>query len=349
MESFGGDEVQTGNSFTALLELSPSQATELLHPAGAGDKFPPAEFAGNVQNRHRIIHQIPYTHTLNSSLPFPSDTALIERAAKYSVFATGGGATGCFGGGGRVLCGGGRYDSPERSSAPYSANGDAWKMKMKSEPVDSNSNPNLDSQVSDPSFMCQIKKKKKSKGSVKKSKSIANEDSVDGEKLPYIHVRARRGQATDSHSLAERARREKINARMKMLQELVPGCSKISSTALVLDQIIKHVQNLQHQVEYLSMKVAAINPRTDFNLYSLLAAGNGSPMGHNFQSNQMPLTWPEIQMNGDGQQGQEQWPVESLTQPDWVGEEDQCNLITPEKSLLSYDSSGNSASLHPSE
>ncbi|EYU22452.1 hypothetical protein MIMGU_mgv1a009933mg [Erythranthe guttata] len=45
-------------------------------------------------------------------------------------------------------------------------------------------------------------------------------------KLDYIHVRARRGQATDSHSLAERARREKISERMKMLQDLVPGCNK---------------------------------------------------------------------------------------------------------------------------
>ncbi|XP_073272385.1 transcription factor bHLH79-like isoform X2 [Primulina huaijiensis] len=45
----------------------------------------------------------------------------------------------------------------------------------------------------------------------------------------YIHVRARRGQATDSHSLAERARREKISERMKIVQDLVPGCNKVSS------------------------------------------------------------------------------------------------------------------------
>ncbi|RWV94969.1 hypothetical protein GW17_00042444, partial [Ensete ventricosum] len=44
----------------------------------------------------------------------------------------------------------------------------------------------------------------------------------------YIHVRARRGQATDSHSLAERVRREKISQRMKLLQDLVPGCSKVT-------------------------------------------------------------------------------------------------------------------------
>uniref|UniRef100_A0A0E0P2Q6 BHLH domain-containing protein n=2 Tax=Oryza TaxID=4527 RepID=A0A0E0P2Q6_ORYRU len=48
-------------------------------------------------------------------------------------------------------------------------------------------------------------------------------------KQDYIHVRARRGQATDSHSLAERARREKISERMKILQDLVPGCNKFGA------------------------------------------------------------------------------------------------------------------------
>ncbi|KAG9129499.1 hypothetical protein Leryth_013066 [Lithospermum erythrorhizon] len=65
----------------------------------------------------------------------------------------------------------------------------------------------------------------------------------------YIHVRARRGQATDSHSLAERARREKISERMKILQDLVPGCNKVIGKALVLDEIINYIQSLQHQVE----------------------------------------------------------------------------------------------------
>ncbi|KAH0940113.1 hypothetical protein HID58_007574, partial [Brassica napus] len=40
----------------------------------------------------------------------------------------------------------------------------------------------------------------------------------------YLHVRARRGKATNS--LAERARREKLNAHMKLLQELVPGLDR---------------------------------------------------------------------------------------------------------------------------
>ncbi|KOM28218.1 hypothetical protein LR48_Vigan511s004100 [Vigna angularis] len=80
-------------------------------------------------------------------------------------------------------------------------------------------------------------------------------------KQDYIHVRARRGQATDSHSLAERARREKISERMKILQDLVPGCDKVIGKALVLDEIINYIQSLQRQVEFLSMKLEAVNSR----------------------------------------------------------------------------------------
>ncbi|KAL6652957.1 hypothetical protein ACP70R_011882 [Stipagrostis hirtigluma subsp. patula] len=85
----------------------------------------------------------------------------------------------------------------------------------------------------------------------------------------YIHVRARRGQATDSHSLAERVRRERISERMKMLQSLVPGCNKITGKALMLDEIINYVQSLQRQVEFLSMKLSTMNPHTDLDAHYL--------------------------------------------------------------------------------
>ncbi|KAM0850307.1 hypothetical protein ACQ4PT_053160 [Festuca glaucescens] len=78
-------------------------------------------------------------------------------------------------------------------------------------------------------------------------------------KQDFIHVRARRGQATDSHSLAERARREKITERMKILQDLVPGCNKVIGKASVLDEIINYVQSLERQIEFLSMKLEAVN------------------------------------------------------------------------------------------
>ncbi|URE48645.1 Helix-loop-helix DNA-binding domain [Musa troglodytarum] len=83
-----------------------------------------------------------------------------------------------------------------------------------------------------------------------------------------IHVRARRGEATDSHSLAERVRREKISERMTVLQSLVPGCEKVTGKALMLDEIINYVQSLQNQVEFLSMKLASLSPMLYFDANS---------------------------------------------------------------------------------
>ncbi|XP_047082353.1 transcription factor BHLH089-like isoform X2 [Lolium rigidum] len=99
------------------------------------------------------------------------------------------------------------------------------------------------------------------------------EVATAGERTDYIHVRARRGQATDSHSLAERVRRERISERMRYLQELVPGCDKVAGKAGMLDEIINYVQSLQKQVEFLSMKIAASNPVVNFNIVDDLFGG----------------------------------------------------------------------------
>ncbi|WZZ39006.1 hypothetical protein YC2023_035265 [Brassica napus] len=77
-------------------------------------------------------------------------------------------------------------------------------------------------------------------------------------------VRARRGQATDPHSIAERLRRERIAERMKSLQELVPNTNK-TDKASMLDEIIEYVRFLQLQVKVLSMSrlgaAGGIRPR----------------------------------------------------------------------------------------
>ncbi|KAL5545543.1 hypothetical protein UlMin_005230 [Ulmus minor] len=323
-----GDEIQrliavqpeNASSFTALLELPATQAMELLHLT---------EGAPRQANLSGEPLQKPYSHPLGSNLTFVSNPALIERAAKFSVFA-------------------GEH-SPETSSVPSNSSADLGKVK--NEPAETDSNPKSSQPLlSDPTVENKSEKplgkrkerEKKAKGSSKKSKN----EHEDAEKLPYVHVRARRGQATDSHSLAERARREKINARMKLLQELVPGCNKISGTALVLDEIINHVQSLQRQVEFLSMRLAAVNPRIDFNLDSVLATENGSL---DYPNVAMPLTWPEFPINGNRQQFQQPLHFDALHQPLWGREEDNHTFITPENSLLTYDSSANSASLHSSQ
>uniref|UniRef100_A0A0D9WP78 BHLH domain-containing protein n=1 Tax=Leersia perrieri TaxID=77586 RepID=A0A0D9WP78_9ORYZ len=104
-----------------------------------------------------------------------------------------------------------------------------------------------------------------------KSSGKETKDNAGSPKEDYIHVRARRGQATNSHSLAERVRREKISERMKYLQDLVPGCSKVTGKAVMLDEIINYVQSLQRQVEFLSMKLATVNPTLDFNIERIVS------------------------------------------------------------------------------
>ncbi|URE32859.1 bHLH transcription factor PTF1 [Musa troglodytarum] len=79
---------------------------------------------------------------------------------------------------------------------------------------------------------------------------LANASGCNGAAKP--RARARRGQATDPHSIAERLRREKIAERMKNLQELVPSSNK-TDKASMLDEIIEYVKFLQLQVKVLSM------------------------------------------------------------------------------------------------
>ncbi|CAL5321865.1 unnamed protein product [Camellia sinensis] len=90
--------------------------------------------------------------------------------------------------------------------------------------------------------------------------SKENSKVSEVQKPDYIHVRARRGQATDSHSLAER----------------------ITGKAGMLDEIINYVQSLQRQVEFLSMQLAAVNPTLDFNIDNFVVTEVFSACTSNF-------------------------------------------------------------------
>ncbi|XAR72336.1 hypothetical protein NMG60_11018943 [Bertholletia excelsa] len=107
-------------------------------------------------------------------------------------------------------------------------------------------------------------KNKRNYGFGGKKRKRINEREVEKPR-EVIHVRAKRGQATDSHSLAERLRREKINEKLRSLQDLVPGCYKTMGMAVMLDVIINYVRSLQNQIEFLSMKLSAASLFYDFN------------------------------------------------------------------------------------
>ncbi|XP_077233924.1 transcription factor bHLH74-like isoform X2 [Tasmannia lanceolata] len=121
------------------------------------------------------------------------------------------------------------------------------------------------------------KKQKSEQNPISSARKVNNKQTkdrsqcADAAKEDYIHVRARRGQATNSHSLAERVRREKISERMRFLQDLVPGCNKITGKAVMLDEIINYVQSLQRQVEFLSMKLSTVNPELHIDIERLLS------------------------------------------------------------------------------
>ncbi|KAK9750408.1 hypothetical protein RND81_02G194600 [Saponaria officinalis] len=101
------------------------------------------------------------------------------------------------------------------------------------------------------------KRKRKSEGKGDKLKEV-------------IHVRAKRGQATDSHSLAERVRRERINEKLKVLQDLVPGCYKTMAMAAMLDVIINYVRSLQNQIEVSEKKRKFIKRKQFFLTVTLM-------------------------------------------------------------------------------
>ncbi|XAR57905.1 hypothetical protein NMG60_11026199 [Bertholletia excelsa] len=118
--------------------------------------------------------------------------------------------------------------------------------------------------------------------------SSDNSKVSETQKSDYIHVRARRGEATDNHSLAERARRERINKKMKCLQDLVPGCEKVTGKLGMLDEIINYVQSLQSQVEFLSTKLASLYPRLDFKLDSFMKEFPAHVTGFPAQATALP-------------------------------------------------------------
>lgn len=214
----------------------------------------------------------------------PADSAFIERAARFSSFNSAADIVNPFTGPESV----GLYSRPAQGSPLKSGENEAKRAENENESDGAEFSGGRDEEASVNGIIRGGSRKRKrniGQDSGQQAKGTSHEDdntehnktgakngkqASDPGKEDYIHVRARRGQATNSHSLAERVRREKISERMKFLQDLVPGCNKVTGKAVMLDEIINYVQSLQRQVEFLSMKLATVNPRLDFSLESLL-------------------------------------------------------------------------------
>ncbi|KAJ0054229.1 hypothetical protein Pint_00749 [Pistacia integerrima] len=62
----------------------------------------------------------------------------------------------------------------------------------------------------------------------------------------------REKRTAEFHNLSERKRRDKINKKMRALQELIPNCNKVDKVSM-LDEAIEYLKNLQLQVQMMSM------------------------------------------------------------------------------------------------
>ncbi|URD93377.1 hypothetical protein MUK42_36991 [Musa troglodytarum] len=67
------------------------------------------------------------------------------------------------------------------------------------------------------------------------------------------HSRTKRSRVAEVHNLSEKRRRNKINEKMRALQQLLPHCDKVDKVS-VLDEAIEYLKTLQLQVQMMSMR-----------------------------------------------------------------------------------------------
>ncbi|KAA8545322.1 hypothetical protein F0562_020106 [Nyssa sinensis] len=70
---------------------------------------------------------------------------------------------------------------------------------------------------------------------------------------------SKRSRAAEVHNLSERRRRDRINEKMRALQELIPNCNKVDKASM-LDEAIEYLKTLQLQVQIMSMGAGMYMP-----------------------------------------------------------------------------------------
>lgn len=78
-------------------------------------------------------------------------------------------------------------------------------------------------------------------------------ESADLKRADTVQGKSKkRSRAAEVHNLSERRRRDRINERMRALQELIPNCNK-TDKASMLDEAIEYLKSLRMQVQIMSM------------------------------------------------------------------------------------------------
>ncbi|CAK9163473.1 unnamed protein product [Ilex paraguariensis] len=87
----------------------------------------------------------------------------------------------------------------------------------------------------------------------------ADFESADVKKPAHGSTSTKRSRAAEVHNLSERKRRDRINEKMRALQELIPRCNK-SDKASMLDEAIEYLKSLQLQIQNLEVYGFPIPP-----------------------------------------------------------------------------------------
>ncbi|XP_073271423.1 transcription factor PIF1-like isoform X2 [Primulina huaijiensis] len=117
---------------------------------------------------------------------------------------------------------------------------------------------------------------------------------------------SKRSRAAEVHNLSERRRRDRINEKMKALQQLIPRCNK-TDKASMLDEAIEYLKSLQLQVQMMSSMGCGMVPVMYPGMQRFMPAmgmGMGMGMGMDMGMNRPMLPYPSMQLPGSGQQNQ---------------------------------------------
>ncbi|KAL7084384.1 hypothetical protein ACP275_14G220400 [Erythranthe tilingii] len=150
----------------------------------------------------------------------------------------------------------------------------------------------------------------------------------------------KRSRAAQVHNLSERRRRDRINEKMKALQELIPRCNK-SDKASMLDEAIEYLKSLQVQVQMMSMgcgMVPMMYPGMQQYMPTMsmgmgMGMGMGMEMGMNrppmVQYPSMPMPNPRFPMPGFHQPCNQTNPIPNPAVPHNQNQTHTPNFIDP--------------------
>ncbi|KZV21519.1 Phytochrome interacting factor 3-like 5 isoform 1, partial [Dorcoceras hygrometricum] len=109
---------------------------------------------------------------------------------------------------------------------------------------------------------------------------------------------SKRSRAAEVHNLSERRRRDRINEKMRALQQLIPRCNK-TDKASMLDEAIEYLKSLQLQVQMMSSMGCGMVPVMYPGTQRFMPA-MGMGMGMDMAMSRPMLPYPSMQLPGSG-------------------------------------------------